>query len=91
MGGDEQTILQGMYAPGEGYGAAVIPSWRMIADPSDWDRSLGTHTLGQSGHPASPHFNDLFETWLAGEHHPMPFSAPAVEAAAESRLRLVPR
>jgi penicillin G amidase len=91
MGGDEQTILQGMYAPGEGYGAAVIPSWRMIADPSDWDRSLGTHTLGQSGHPASPHFNDLFGMWLAGEHHQMPFSGPAVEAAAESRLRLVPR
>jgi penicillin amidase len=91
MGGDEQTILQGMYAPGEGYGAAVIPSWRMIADASDWDRSLGTNTLGQSGHPASPHFKDLFATWVAGEHHPMPFSEAAVEAAAESRLRLVPR
>jgi len=91
MGGDEETVLQGMYAPGEGYGVAVVPSWRMIADPSDWDRSLGTHTLGQSGHPASRHFNDLFATWLAGEHHPLPFSAAAVDAAAESRLRLEPR
>ena len=91
MGGDEQTVLQGMYAPGEGYGAAVIPSWRMIADPSDWDRSLGTHTLGQSGHPASPHFNDLFTTWIAGEPHPMPVSSAAVDDAAESRMRLVHR
>jgi penicillin amidase len=91
LGGDEQTVLQGMYAPGEGYGAAVIPSWRMIVDLSDLDRSLGVHTLGQSGHPASPHFRDLFPLWLAGEHHPMPFTRAAVDAAAEHTLRLVPR
>jgi penicillin amidase len=91
MGGDEQTVLQGMYSIGEGYGVSVVPSWRMIANLSDLDRSLGVHTLGQSGHPASPHFRDLFPLWMAGEHHPMPFTRAAVDAAAEATLRLVPR
>ena len=63
----------------------------MIVDLADLDRSLGVHTLGQSGHPASPHFRDLLPLWLAGAHHPMPFSRSAVDAAAEHTLRLVPR
>jgi penicillin G amidase len=90
LGGDEQTVLQGKYEPGWSYDAVVIPSWRQILDPSDWDSSVGTHTLGQSGHPASPHFADLLPLWAAGEHHPMPFTRSAVEEAAESTLRLVP-
>jgi penicillin G amidase len=89
IGGDEQTVLQGKFEPEWSYDAVVIPSWRQILDPSDWDASVGTHTVGQSGHPASPHFADLLELWGRGTHHPMPFTRPAVEAAAESTLRLV--
>ena len=90
VGGDEQTVSQGLFEPGWSYEAVVVPSWRGILDPSEWDASVGTHTVGQSGHPASPHFADLLELWAAGEYHPMPFTRPAVEAAAESTLRLVP-
>ena len=90
VGGDEQTVSQGLFEPGWSYAAVVVPSWRGILDPSDWDASVGTHTVGQSGHPASPHFADLLELWAAGEHHPMPFTRPAVEAAAESTVVLVP-
>jgi penicillin G amidase len=90
IGGDEQTVLQGKFEPEWSYDAVVIPSWRQILDPSDWDASVGTHTVGQSGHPASPHFADLLKYWGTGRHHPMPFTRQAVEAAAESALRLVP-
>ena len=90
IGGDEQTVSQGLFEPGWSYQAVVVPSWRQILDPSNWDASVGTHTVGQSGHPASPHFADLLELWAAGEHHPMPFTRPAVEAASEATVRLVP-
>jgi penicillin G amidase len=89
-GGDEQTVLQAKFEPEWSYDAVVVPSWRQILDPSDWDASVGTHTVGQSGHPASPHFADLVPLWAAGEHHPMPFTRGAVEDAAESTLRLAP-
>jgi penicillin amidase len=88
-GGDEQTVCQGMYEPGAGYDAVVVPSWRQIIDLSDLDASLGTHTVGQSGNPASPHFNDLFPLWSTGQYHPLPFTRAAVEAATESRLELL--
>jgi penicillin amidase len=68
----------------------VAPSWRQVLDLSDWDASIGTHTVGQSGNPASPHFADLLPLWAKGEHHPMPFSREAVERHAASTLRLAP-
>ncbi len=89
-GGDEQTVCQGMYEPGAGYDAVVVPSWRQIIDLSDLDASVGTHTVGQSGNPASPHFKDLFPLWSTGQYHPLPFTRAAVEAATESRLELLP-
>jgi penicillin G amidase len=89
-GGDEQTVCQGMYEPGAGYDVVVVPSWRQIIDLSDLDASVGTHTVGQSGNPASPHFSDLFPLWSTGQYHPLPFTRQAVEAATESRLELAP-
>jgi penicillin amidase len=90
MGGDDQTVLQGLYEPGVPYDVAVLPSWRQIVDLSDLDSSLGVITLGQSGNPMSPHFKDQLDLWASGSHHPMPFSKTAVLAAAESTLRLLP-
>jgi penicillin amidase len=90
LGGDEQTVLQGKFEPEWSYDAVVIPSWRQILDPSDWDASVGVHPSGQSGHPLSPHFRDLLPLWAEGRHHPMPFTRAAVEAAAQSTLRLIP-
>ncbi|HZA26515.1 MAG TPA: penicillin acylase family protein [Actinomycetota bacterium] len=90
MGGDDQTILQGLYEPGVPYEVAVLPSWRQIIDLSDLDASVGILTLGQSGNPVSPHFKDQLELWASGKHHPMPFTRSAVLAAAESTLRLLP-
>lgn len=90
-GGDDETLCQGSFVPGEGFDAAVIPSWRQIVDPGDPDAAVGANTTGQSGHPASPHWRDLVPGWSSGEHHPLPLSRAAVQAVAESVLALVPR
>jgi penicillin amidase len=90
VGGDEQTVMASLFEPGFGYDAEVIPSWRHIIDLSDIEASVGTHTVGQSGHPASPHFRDFVPLWSKGEYHPLPFSRAKVEEAAESTLRLTP-
>jgi penicillin amidase len=91
LGGDEQTVLQGMFEPERSYRVVVAPSWRMIVDLSDLDASVGVLSPGQSGHPASSHFRDLLEAWARGDHHPLPFSRRAVEEMAEGTLRLAPR
>jgi penicillin amidase len=90
LGGDEQTVAQAGFDGRDGYPAAVIPSWRAIYDLADLDRSAGVLPAGISGNPGSPHWNDQATLWLAGEYHPLPFTRPAVEAAAVATLRLVP-
>ena len=91
IGGDEQTVLATLWEPGGGYDTGVTPSWRHIIDLSDIEQSVGTHTVGQSGHPASPHFNDLIPLWSKGEYHPLPFGRDEVDAVAEATLKLLPR
>ncbi len=90
-GGDEQTIWQGAFEPGSSYDVVVLPSWRQVVDLGDLEASVGVHTTGQSGNPASPHWNDQLALWARGEHHPVPIARERVEASAESSTTLVPR
>jgi penicillin amidase len=90
-GGDDDTVNQGAFEPGNGYDAAVIASWRQIVDLAHPDAAIGVHTTGQSGHPASAHWNDLIPMWANGAYHPLPFSRLAVDEAKRSSMTLVPR
>jgi penicillin amidase len=87
LGGDEQTVRCAAFE-GEGpFEVTVVPSWRVVYDLADLDRSVGVLPTGQSGNPASPHWNDQAPLWAAGDVRPLPFSRPAVETA---RLDLLP-
>jgi penicillin G amidase len=90
IGGDEQTVLQSSVDGRLGFDAVVVPSWRQVVDLSNVDATLAVLCTGQSGNPASPHWSDQTPLWAAGELRPCPFTRPAVEAAAEHRLALVP-
>jgi penicillin amidase len=65
-------------------------SVRIVVDVGAWDESRCINAPGQSGDPRSPHYRDLASFWAKGEYVPMLYSAEAVEAAAESRIRLEP-
>ncbi len=91
LGGDEQTVMAGGFDGRDGYAAAVIPSWRAVYDLADLDRSVGVLPTGNSGNPASPHWNDQTELWIAGSYHPLPFTEAAVRDALVSRMSLTPR
>ncbi|MGN6255089.1 MAG: penicillin acylase family protein [Solirubrobacterales bacterium] len=70
-GGAQETVSQIAYDPNDPYNAVWAPSWRMVADPTDPDRSRWQTFTGQSGHPASPHYDDLQAAWLEGRTQPM--------------------
>jgi penicillin amidase len=65
-------------------------SFRIVADPADWDASLGTNSPGQSGDPRSPHYGDLFGPWARGEYFPVLYSREKVRSAAETTTVLLP-
>jgi penicillin amidase len=83
-GGAQETVSQIAYDPNDPYKAVWAPSWRMVADPTDPDRSRWQMFTGQSGHPASPHYDDLQADWLEGRTQPMSGEGPW------SELELVP-
>jgi penicillin G amidase len=83
-GGAQETVSQIAYDPNDPYNAVWAPSWRMIADPTDPDSSRWQMFTGQSGHPASPHYDDLQPDWLEGRTQPMCGEGPW------SELELVP-
>lgn len=75
-GGAQETVSQIAYDPNDPYRAVWAPSWRMVADPADPDRSRWQMFTGQSGHPASPHYDDLQVDWLEGRTQPMSGEGP---------------
>jgi penicillin amidase len=83
-GGAQETVSQIAYDPNDPYKAVWAPSWRMVADPTAPDRSRWQMFTGQSGHPASPHYDDLQADWLQGRTQPMSGEGPWRE------LELVP-
>jgi penicillin amidase len=69
---------------------AAGASFRIIADLSDWDCTLGTNTPGQSGDPQSPHYRDLLAPWAVGKYFPVFFSRAKIESVKESTTNLRP-
>jgi penicillin G amidase len=78
-------------AGGAGTVAADGATYREILDVSDWDRSLGINTPGQSGQPDSPYYGNLLPLWTDNKYFPLVFSAGAVKAHAKHQLTLKPR
>jgi len=73
------------------YNQTAGASFRIIADISDWNNSLGTNCPGQSGDPNSAHYSDLFEIWAEGKYFPIYYSRSKIESAAERVLILRPK
>lgn len=66
-------------------------SMRLIADPSDWDKTQNGIPLGESGRPNSPHWKDQLDDWRNVTPRALPFSKAAVEAATKETVILTPK
>jgi penicillin amidase len=67
-----------------------IPSMRMIVDAGDFSRSVCINSTGQSGHPASPYYGNMIDSWCTLQYHPMLWTREQVLAAAVHKLVLNP-
>ncbi len=76
VGGAQETVSQIAFDPNDPFTAVWAPSWRMVIDMADPDGARWQSFTGQSGHPASPHYDDLQERWLAGDTQPMAGEGP---------------
>lgn len=104
VGPIEAIFNRGPYAADGGNGIVLANSWdvsdparidwhpsmRMIIDLSDMEAGQSVHPTGQSGHPHSPHYDDMLPLWLNGKYHPMLFGREAVEEGTANMLVLEP-
>ncbi len=72
-----------------GFKVVSLPSMRMIIDLSDLSQSQTMHTTGESGHPFSPHYDDMIESWRNILYHPQLWTRDQVDKA-QNDLILTP-
>ncbi len=72
----------------DGYVVTSAPSMRMVVSLGDFDDSRWVNLTGVSGHPASGHYVDQTELYVAGETLPWAWSREAVVDAGEDTLTL---
>ncbi len=65
-------------------------SFRMVADLTDWEKTMFTNTPGQSGNPESPFYGNLFEAWANDQHVRVSFNKAKIKKAAAEKLVLSP-
>ncbi|MFN7209739.1 MAG: penicillin acylase family protein, partial [Aggregatilineales bacterium] len=88
MGGSAATINRSSSYGEDPFEVTEIAVLRVIFDFADLERSVGIHSTGQSGHPASPHYRDLVSAWRRFEGYPLRRDRAAIEASAIHRLTL---
>jgi penicillin amidase len=90
IGGNSQTVNVAKWDPTGSLNATVVSNSRHIFDMSDADKSVAVILTGQSGHPASPHWNDMAELWARGDFHPVPLNPDTISSYAEGHLTMNP-
>jgi penicillin amidase len=89
--GGNNTINLGLFDFRRPFGVVAISSYRMIIDITDPSRSIAMGSVGQSGHPLSPHYQDMCLKWVKGEYHPIYYRRADIEKNREGKLILIPR
>jgi len=87
--GDGYTVNATYYGGGS-FDQLAGASYREIFDLSDWDNALGVNVPGQSGQPASPHYDDLLPLWTRGQYFPLRYSRQAIDRETTDVLELKP-
>jgi penicillin amidase len=91
IGGDNDTVnvaASAYNAPAE---VLSVASYRQIIDLGNLANSRAIHIPGQSGHPASKHYDDLIPLWRENKSHPLYFDIDTIETEAEEILHLLPK
>lgn len=91
IGGNENTVAQSGCLPDQPYdNNGISVSSRFILDWGSPDQAQAILAPGQSGHPASPHYDDLIQPWLTGGYFRVVWEREAVTAVARHTLLLRP-
>lgn len=90
-GGDHSTLNVSAYHWGQDFDTWLIPAMRIVVDFAAEEPLIGLNSSGQSGNPASKHYDDGIEAWLKGGYMSFPFKSENLDKVyGNQRLLLMP-
>jgi acyl-homoserine-lactone acylase len=89
-GGDLHTVNVSGYHWGRDFDALLIPAARLVVDFGLEEPAVLITHGGQSGDPASPHYDDMIQPWVKVRYHPLPFRPKNLARQYRDLLRLEP-
>ncbi len=88
--GSESVIQKTCWSTNEPYEVNCIPALRQVLNLADLSQSNMIHSVGQSGHPYHPHYDDFIDAWRTFDYHPSNWTRADVEAGQYEKLVLEP-
>ena len=87
--GDSSTIAQAYVYPGDPTAdAAFTPCLRMVIDVGNWQDARWALPGGQSGNPASPHYDDQLQRFQASQGIPILWTSHDIDTSTKHTLHL---
>ncbi len=78
-GGSLNSLNVSGYHKGQDFTTWLVPAMRMVVDFGLEEPLFLTICGGQSGNPASPHYDDGIPVWLTGQNRRMAWGDSAIE------------
>ncbi|MCJ8169687.1 penicillin acylase family protein [Atopomonas sediminilitoris] len=90
-GGDHTTLNVSAWHWGDNFNTWLIPAMRLIVDFNQEEPMQALNSSGQSGDPASPHYDDGIKAWQQGQYQSFPFQSRNLDKTyGTERLLLLP-
>jgi penicillin G amidase len=80
--GDSSTFVQAYMYPGD---PPLMQPSRMVIDDGNWQNARWVLPGGESGNPASPHYDDQLPGFQVAQGIPIPWASADVEASTEHK------
>ncbi|MCQ4080582.1 penicillin acylase family protein [Streptomyces sp. RB6PN25] len=90
MSGGAAAVDATGWSAAAGYDTVWVPSFRMVVNLADFDKSRWINLTGASGHAYSAHYSDQTSMWAAGQMLPWAYSRGDVSGATKDKLTLTP-
>jgi len=88
--GSESVVQKTCWSARIPYQVLCIPALRQVLDLGDLSNSRMIHSLGQSGHPMHPQYDNFIDAWRTFEYHPSNWERTQAEAGQHDLLVLEP-
>lgn len=88
--GSDSVVQKTCWAADQSFDVYCIPAMRQVIDLGDLSNSRMIHSVGQSGHPASPQYDHFIELWRTFQYIPTNWERESAEAEDHQTLILQP-